>query len=97
MNICGEKKGNDMDRDTMLKELNLTDGEFRDLLAKLSRLYATLNRQQQAVVKCSTPTLVEAAATFSPQVSVADLEEFLKQASPPEGVSPINIGVCTKE
>jgi hypothetical protein len=86
-----------MDRDEMLEKLGVSYEEFRDLLAKLSRLYASLNHRQQVVVRCSMPTLVEAAATFGPDVSAADLERFLEQAWPSESFSPINIKVCVKE
>jgi hypothetical protein len=80
-----------MDRNQMLKKLGLSEHELRDLLQKLSELESGLTTAQRAVLKSSSPTLSEAAATFGPDVTADDLRAFLKQAAPVDAMLSTNI------
>jgi hypothetical protein len=86
-----------MTHDEMLKKLGLNEQQFRDLLARLHDLMLSLDPQQRIVVTSSLPTLAEAARSFGPNVSESDLEEFLEEAWPADGIAVHNVASAASE
>ena len=66
-----------MTREEMLKRMELTHEELKELLLKLAELRASLNDRQRAVLDRSLPTQSAAAKTFGADVTAADLNSFL--------------------
>lgn len=62
-----------MNRDELLKELGLSGEEFQDLLRKFDAFLASLDENQQAVVKRSLPTIADALKVLGPGVNEAEL------------------------
>ena len=67
-----------MTHEQMLKKLELTHEEFKDLMNRLANLYASLNERQRAVLARSMPTTARAAKTFGADVTAGDLERLIK-------------------
>jgi hypothetical protein len=67
-----------MNREELLKALGLSDQEFRELLEKFNAFLSSLNKNQQAVVRRSLPTIGQALHALRPDVTEADLEEFFR-------------------
>jgi hypothetical protein len=86
-----------MNHDEMLRKLGLNDVQFRDLLAKLNKLMLSLDTKQRDVVTSSLPTLSEAARSFGPGVSESDLEAFLEEAWPADGIAVSNVASTARE
>jgi len=61
-----------------LDQLGLSSEEFRDLLQKFSSFLGTLNEAQRDAVRRSNPSIAEAARTFGPEVTPAELEKILE-------------------
>jgi len=81
-----------MTHEAMLKKLGLTEAQFGDLLKKHADFMNNLDTAQQKAVKRSMPTLTEAAASFGPNASVADLRALIKKHKPSVGtLSGINL------
>ena len=55
-----------MDEQTILKQLNLSEEDFKDLVTKHQAFVSSLNPAQLAVVKASMPSAEDAAKTFGP-------------------------------
>jgi hypothetical protein len=68
-----------MNHDEMLSRLKLTEAEFRELLSKFSEFVESLNERQGDLVTASMPTLVQAAASFGPDVDPEDLARLLRE------------------
>jgi division protein CdvB (Snf7/Vps24/ESCRT-III family) len=67
-----------MNREELLKALGLSDQEFRELLDKFNVFLSSLDKNQQAVVRRSLPTIGQALHALKPDVTAADLEEFFR-------------------
>lgn len=66
-----------MTHDEMLKQMNLSDGDLKELLTKFTEFHSSLNPQQQEVIKRSLPTAVSAAQTFGPNVAPEHVQGLL--------------------
>lgn len=76
-----------MTHEEMLKQLRLTDKQFRDLLLKYTNFLKSLDADQQAVIKSSEPSMAQAAASFGPGASEADLRGLMEYFRPPDAIS----------
>jgi hypothetical protein len=65
-----------MTRDEMLKRLDLSDEELKELLQKFGKFLKSLNDRQRAVIERSLPTTAAAAKTFGPTVTPVHLEQL---------------------
>jgi len=65
-----------MNREELLKELGLSSKQFDDLLQKFNAFFASLDKDQQAVVKRSLPTAADALASLGPGANEADLQNL---------------------
>lgn len=70
-----------MTHDEMLKGLNLKHDELVDLLTKFESFHSSLNPQQQQVINSSLPSAVDAAKSFSPNVTPQNLQQLLSDSS----------------
>jgi hypothetical protein len=70
-----------MTDDQILKEMGLSDGDFRDLLAKTDTFVRQLNPSQQKVL----PTPSDAAATLGGGVTPDQLTAFIRARAPQHG------------
>ena len=81
-----------MNRTEMLAKLGLSESEFSDLLQKFHALLSQLSENQQRVVQNSMVKVSDAAASFGPNVSAADVQNLL---SPPSnaaaGATPVSL------
>ena len=71
-----------MTHEEMLKKLGLTGVQFRDLLQKYENFMNSLDADQQAVIKSSWPSLAQAAASFGPGATEADLLGLVEHFEP---------------
>lgn len=70
-----------MTKDQMLEQLNLSPPEFQDLIEKLTKFTSSLSEAQLKVVKASSLSLPEAAATFGEDMTSSELENILRQST----------------
>ena len=68
-----------MNRPDMLAVLGLSDSEFTDMLQKFNAFLNTLNANQRAVIQNSVPSVSQAAASFGPDVSTADVQYLVSE------------------
>jgi len=66
-----------MNRQEMLRKMNLTAAEHADLMKKYEAFAASLNENQQKVVTRSLLTIEQARKTFGPGTTVQDIEELV--------------------
>lgn len=64
-----------MDDQSILKQLNLSEEDLKDLLAKHQAFLASLNPSQLAAVKASLPTAEQASKSLGP--SAEELTKFV--------------------
>ncbi len=68
-----------MTKEEFLKQVGLSNDEFRDLLQKFVSFRDSLNPAQKDAVQRSMPTLSEAAKSFEPNITTEQLSEILKE------------------
>jgi hypothetical protein len=73
-----------MEHSEMLKKLGLTKEQFHDLVRKHAAFVNSLDDHQRAVVRSSSPSVAEAAASFGPDAKPEDLQRLLDEAKPPD-------------
>ena len=71
-----------MNRADMLAALGLSDYEFTDMLQKFNNFMASLEANQQKVIQASIPSAAQAAASFGPSVSPADVQNLVTPPVP---------------
>jgi hypothetical protein len=71
-----------MSHEEMLRQLRLTEVQFRDLLQRYANFMNSLDADQKAVIKSTSPSLAQAAASFGPGASEADLLSLVERFSP---------------
>lgn len=76
-----------MTHEEMLKQLGLTDEQFHDLLQKYNNFLKSLDADQLAVMKSSEPPMAQAAASFGPGVSEAELRRLMERFRPHDAIS----------
>lgn len=65
-----------MNRQEFLKELGLSQEEFQDLSQKFNAFFASLDKNQQAVVSRSLPSTADVLAALGPGANAADLQNL---------------------
>ena len=70
-----------MNREDMLKQLGISHDQLQDLFQKFEAFLASLNPQQQQIVKFSLPTVKEAVEAFGGDATESDLMNLF-QADP---------------
>jgi hypothetical protein len=68
--------------DELLKKLNISDPDLRDMQSKVDQFVKTLNPSQVKSLKKSLPTPEQAVKTIGPDVKPADLETFIRARAP---------------
>lgn len=63
----------------LLKRIGLSDADLRDMQAKFSNFFGSLNEAQKKSLRRSLPTSADAAATLGPDVTPQTLEDFIKR------------------
>ncbi len=79
----------------MLKQLGVSQQQFKDLLQKFQNFHNSLDEQQRKVVQSSMPNLKQAAAAFGPDVKEDDLHQLFEsdaQRPPLTCFLPIQLG-----
>ncbi len=66
-----------MNREEMLRKMNLTSEEHTDLMAKYEAFAHSLNENQQKVVTSTLITLDQARKTFGPGTTAEDIEKLV--------------------
>jgi hypothetical protein len=70
----------------ILKQMELSDKELRDLLGRLASAFDGLNEAQKNVMKATLPSLHEALQSFTGEITEQQLLEFLEERQPESGV-----------
>ena len=65
-----------MTRSQMLKQMGLTEHQFKHLMESFSKFYNGLDAAQKAVVRRSLPSLAQAAKTFGPDVQPGEMMDL---------------------
>ncbi len=65
-----------MNREEFLKELGLSQEKFQDLLQKFDAFFASLDKNQQAVVSRSLPSTADVLSALGPSANAADLQNL---------------------
>lgn len=68
-----------MDEQQILKQLNLSEADLNDLIAKFQKFAAGLNPAQRAAVESALPSASDAAKTLSYSVTESDLTSFINK------------------
>lgn len=71
-----------MNRADMLTALGLSDHEFTDMLQKFNNFMASLDAKQKNIIQASIPSAAQAAASFGPNVSPADVQNLVTPPVP---------------
>jgi hypothetical protein len=66
-----------MTRNEMLKRMDLTDEDLKDLVHKFKTFHSSLNERQRAIVTRSLPNISSAAKSFGNDVTAEELQKEL--------------------
>lgn len=65
-----------MDKPEMLRKLNLSETEYKELLAKFAAFFNSLSNEQKKVINNWLPKFDEIAKAFGPDVTVEQLKKL---------------------